>query len=166
VFGAVLGVDMVPKAADWASGGVPLRGFNPYCSHGDLIRRITLRLLHDHANPGPVKPPRIRRAETSTSSTAALRYRDQADSSITTGTERSAADCAADRSTAPGAVGCVQVVMFTPLSPRAAADLARYIRNATGGMNSDWPHLKIIGDPGYLSELVKRHEQEQKKCRP
>jgi hypothetical protein len=56
-------------------------------------------------------------------------------------------------------------VMFRPLGPGAAADLARFMRQATGGMDSDWPHLMIIGSPGYFAGLVKQYRDEQeKKC--
>ena len=51
--------------------------------------------------------------------------------------------------------------MFQTLSPRAAADLAQFMRRNTCGMDSDWPHLMIIGSRGYFADLVKRHEQER-----
>ena len=59
--------------------------------------------------------------------------------------------------------------MFQPLSPRAAGDLARFIRINTGGMDSNWPHLMTtVLPPGFFAALVKRHrdEQERGKCRP
>jgi len=40
------------------------------------------------------------------------------------------------------------------LNPRAAADLARFIRRVTGGMDSNWPHLLVTGRPRRLAELV------------
>ena len=49
------------------------------------------------------------------------------------------------------------VSTFQFLSPRAAADLARFMRQSTGGMDSNWPHLMIIGSPSQLTALVARH---------
>jgi hypothetical protein len=40
------------------------------------------------------------------------------------------------------------------LNPRAAADLARFIRRVTGGMDSNWLHLLVTGRPRRLAELV------------
>jgi hypothetical protein len=53
--------------------------------------------------------------------------------------------------------------MFRSLSPWQAADLARFMRQQTGGLDDDWPHLMIIGSPGYFTELAKRHRDEQER---
>jgi hypothetical protein len=53
------------------------------------------------------------------------------------------------------------MVMFRFLAPAQAADLARSVRQNTGGMDSGWPHLMIIGSPSVLADLVKRHERER-----
>jgi hypothetical protein len=53
------------------------------------------------------------------------------------------------------------MVMFRTLSLRAAADLARFMRQSTGGIDSNWPHLMMIGSPSQLAALVARHCDEQ-----
>lgn len=50
------------------------------------------------------------------------------------------------------------MIMFRTLSPRAAADFARFMRENTGGMDGNWPHLMMIGNPGYFAALVKWHQ--------
>ena len=44
--------------------------------------------------------------------------------------------------------------MSRTLFPRAAADLARLMRQATGGIDSNWLRLMISGSPAYLAALV------------
>jgi hypothetical protein len=56
--------------------------------------------------------------------------------------------------------------MFRTLSPRAAADLARFMRQSTGGMDCNWPHLMMIGNPGYFAALVQLHRAVQEQSRP
>jgi hypothetical protein len=104
---------------------------------------------------GPFKRPGLRGASP-TAGSAQLRRDAPACSTVKVEELRSCATGAATGSVI-GLLGLVELVMFRTLSPRAAADLARHLRQATGGMDSDWPHLVITGSHGYLSALVKRH---------
>ena len=62
----------------------------------------------------------------------------------------------ADRGTTAGDLEYVSVVvMFQTLSPRAAGDLARFIRINTSGMDSNWPRLMTTAlPPGFFTALV------------
>ena len=129
------------------------------CSCGGLLCETPIALSRENDRPGQVECQRDGRAQAPASSIAAKRYRDQARSAITTGTEFPAIDRSAARaapSCAPG-VGPL-VVMFRSPSPRAAADLACFVRQATGGIDSNWPRLMVLGTPGHLAALVERHK--------